>query len=89
MADKLITPQVDYNYWLKRLNTQLIVSTNENSLVSKVVKPTNKKTLLLSINSPLSLLSMLLYSACYADCAECLTIWCYSFRKITGCLSVA
>ena len=54
MADKLmynytslimiykITPSVDYNYWLKRLDT-----TNQNSIkVLKVVEPTNKKALL-------------------------------------------
>ena len=55
MADKLmynytslimihkITPSVDYNYWLKRLDT-----TNQNSIkVLKVVEPTNKKTLII------------------------------------------
>ena len=26
-----ITPSVDYNYWLKRLNTQLNKPTNQNS----------------------------------------------------------
>ena len=40
-----ITPYVDYNYRLKRLNTQLNEPTNQNSN-PKVVKPTNKKTLL-------------------------------------------
>ena len=33
-----------FNYWQKRLDTQLNESTNQNSLrVPKVVKPTNKK----------------------------------------------
>ena len=37
------TLPVDYNYWLKRLNTQLNESTNKNLIkVPKVVKPTNK-----------------------------------------------
>ena len=35
---------VDYNYWLKRLDTQLNEPTNQNSIeVPKVGKPTNKK----------------------------------------------
>ena len=35
---------VDYNKWLKRLDTQLNEQTNKNSIeVSKVVKATNKK----------------------------------------------
>ena len=47
-ADKLmymmITPSVDFNQWLKRLETN--EPTNQNSIkVPKVVKPTNKKTL--------------------------------------------
>ena len=56
MADKLIHisngdtqnySSVDYNYWLKRLNTQLNEATNQNSIkVTMFVKPTNKKTLL-------------------------------------------
>ena len=51
MVDKLMihknTPSVDYNYWLKRLDAQLNESTSPNSFkVPKVVKPTNKKTLL-------------------------------------------
>ena len=34
-----------FNYWLKRLDTQLSESTKQNSLkVPKVVKPTNEKT---------------------------------------------
>ena len=56
MADKLmyipnvdilyITTSVNYNYYLKRLETQLNEPTNQNSiLVPKVVKPTNKKRL--------------------------------------------
>ena len=48
MADKLIyipkiTPSVDYNYWLKRLDTQLI---ELNKILSKVVKQSCKKMLL-------------------------------------------
>ena len=66
MADKSpmmihkIPSSVDYNYSLKRLDTQLNESTNQNSLkVPKVVKQTNKKTFLKIlrtsvINSPLS-----------------------------------
>ena len=43
--DKQITP-LDYNQGLKRLVTQLNESTNQNLVkVPKVVKPTNKKTL--------------------------------------------
>ena len=43
--DNKITLSVDYNYWLKRLNTQLNELTKQNSVkVPKVVKPTNKKT---------------------------------------------
>ena len=35
---------VDYNWWLKRLDTQLNEQTNQNSIkVPKVVKPTNMK----------------------------------------------
>ena len=42
-----ITPSVDYNSWLKHLNTQLNEPTNQNSSkFPKEVKPTNKKTLL-------------------------------------------
>ena len=42
-----ITPFEDYNQWLKRLNTELNEPTNKKSRkVTKVVKPTNKKTLL-------------------------------------------
>ena len=38
-----ITPSLDYNYWLNRLETYLNESTNQNSIkVPKVVKPTNK-----------------------------------------------
>ena len=38
---------VDYNQWLKRLETQLNKPTNQNSLkVLKVVKTKNKKTLI-------------------------------------------
>ena len=42
-----ITPSVDYNQWLNRLNTQLNRPCNQNSLkVPKVVNPKNKKMLL-------------------------------------------
>ena len=41
------TPFVDYNQWLKRLDTQLNETTNQNYIkVPKVAKPKNKKTLL-------------------------------------------
>ena len=40
-----ITPIVDYNQRLKRMDTKFNKPTNQNSLkVIKVVKPTNKKT---------------------------------------------
>ena len=48
MADKLmyipkINPFVDYNKWLKNLDTQLNEPINQNSLkVPKVVKPTKE-----------------------------------------------
>ena len=42
-----ITPSLEYNHWFKRLDTQLNELTNQNSIkVPKVIKPTNKKTLL-------------------------------------------
>ena len=42
-----ITPSVDNNKWLKRLDNQTNEPTNQNSIkVPKLVKPTNKKTLL-------------------------------------------
>ena len=42
-----VTPSVDENKWLKRLNTKLNKTTNQNSVkVPKVVMPKNKKTLL-------------------------------------------
>ena len=42
-----ITPSVDYNQLLKRLNTQLNKQKNQNSVkFHKAVKPTIKKTLL-------------------------------------------
>ena len=41
-----ITPSVDYNKGLKRLDTQPNEPTNQNWIkVSKVVKPTNKKAI--------------------------------------------
>ena len=53
-----VTPYVYYNQWLKRLNTQLNESTNQNPIkVTKVVKLINIKTLLKTlrtINSPLA-----------------------------------
>ena len=46
MIDK-ITPFVDNNWGLKRFNTQINDPSNQNSLkVPKVIKTTNKKTLL-------------------------------------------
>ena len=40
-------PFVDYNYWLKLLNTQLNKPTNQHTVeVPKVIKPTNKKNLI-------------------------------------------
>ena len=42
-----ILPSLDYNKWLKRLNTQLNEPINPNSIkVPKGVDPTNKKALL-------------------------------------------
>ena len=42
-----MNPCVDYYEWLKHLNTQLIKATNQHPVkVSKVVKATNKKTIL-------------------------------------------
>ena len=47
MLKHKITPSVDYNIWLKRLDTQLNKPSNQNSVkFPKVIKPTNKKTLL-------------------------------------------
>ncbi len=51
MADKSskmmthkITPSLDYNQWLKSLDTHLNEPTNQNSTKApKVVKPSNKK----------------------------------------------
>ena len=46
MMTHKITPSVDYNYWLKRLNSQLNEPTNQDLIeVPKVVETTNKKTL--------------------------------------------
>ena len=45
--DTQITLSVDYNYWLKRLNTNLNQPTNQNKLEDpKFGQPTNKKRLL-------------------------------------------
>ena len=60
-----IHSSVDYNYWLKRLDTQLNKSSNRNAL--KLVKPKNKKTLLKTlgtsvINNPVFPLSMAYYT---------------------------
>ena len=42
-----ITPSVDYNQWLKSLDSQVNKLTNPNEIaVPQVVEPTNKKTLL-------------------------------------------
>ena len=60
MADKLmnipnddtqkINPSVDYNWWLKRFDTQLNQSTNQNLIkVPKVVNLTNKKMLIIKL----------------------------------------
>ena len=51
MTDKLVyIPNDDTqtcNYWLKRLDTQLYETSNQNSVkVPRVVKPMNKKTVL-------------------------------------------
>ena len=44
MIIRKITPSVDYNQWLNRLDTKLNEPTNQNSLkVPEVVDPTNKK----------------------------------------------
>ena len=40
-----ITYSVDYNMWLKRLNTKLNDLTNQNSIKFPKLLPTNKKTL--------------------------------------------
>ena len=41
------TPSVDYNYWLKRLDTHLSEPTNQNSVkVLNLAKQTKRKTLL-------------------------------------------
>ena len=46
MIHKITLHSVDFNQWLKRLDTQLNRSTNKNSLkVPKVPKPTNGKYL--------------------------------------------
>ena len=48
MKDK-ITPFLGYNKWQKHFDTHLNKPTNKNSMkVPKVVKPANKKTLLLN-----------------------------------------
>ena len=46
-GDRQNSSSIDYNLWLKRLDTQLNELINQNSIiVPKVVKPTNKKTLI-------------------------------------------
>ena len=41
------TPSVDENWWLKRLDTELDETTNQNSIiVLKIVRPSNKITVL-------------------------------------------
>ena len=64
-----ITPSIDYNWWLKRLDTQLVEPTNPNLFkVFKIIKTTNKKicyckTLGISaINSPMSPPSLTMYT---------------------------
>ena len=50
MIHKTIS-SVNYNNWWKRFNTKLKEPTNKNLIkVSKVVKPTNKETLLLNFD---------------------------------------
>ena len=54
--DTQITPSVDYNQWLKRLNTQLNELTNKNSMkvpkvVSQQIKKRYYKTLVASVLS--------------------------------------
>ena len=47
MTKHKVTPSLDHNKWKKRFDTHLNEPTNQNSRkVPKVVKPTNKKTLL-------------------------------------------
>ena len=42
-----ITPSVDENWWLKRLDTELDETTNQNSMkVLKIVRPSYKITVL-------------------------------------------
>ncbi len=60
-----ITPSVDFNYWLKRVDTQFNEPTNKNSIkVPKFVKIMNKKHYYKTfgtsvINSPMSRPSLL------------------------------
>ena len=52
MMIQKVTPYVYYNQWLKRLNTQLNESTNQNPIkVTKVVKLINIKTLLKTLRT--------------------------------------
>ena len=45
--NKQITHPVDYNLWLKRLDTKINEQTNQNSMkVPKVINPLKKKKLL-------------------------------------------
>ncbi len=45
--DRKITPFVDYNYWLKHLDTQINEPTNQNPIkFLKCCYANNKKTLL-------------------------------------------
>ena len=45
-----ITSFVDYNYWLKLLDTQLTEPSNQNLLkVSKVLKQTNKEKIIIKL----------------------------------------
>ena len=59
MPYKIIS-SVDYNYWLKRVDTQSNEPINQNSIkVSKDVKPTNIKTLLLNFGDYCNILQVL------------------------------
>ena len=49
MMIHIITLSVENNSWLKRLDTKLIDSINQNSEVPKVVKPTKKKNAIIKL----------------------------------------
>ena len=81
-----ITPSVDYNYWQKRLDTQLNEPTNQNLIkVPKIVKPMNKKVFYKTlgtgvINSPMSPPLLLLKSGIFAVIKDT-TLSAYNFYK--------